>query len=270
MTLSQDRATIFNTGVPEDVTVGHLISSSQSIANKFYTNNDYVLETLIFSMSMISESANLIISIRHDDNGFPGELVNELSTWNYSLNPNNQSETGNNIISTTNLCIYLDAGNAYWWRIDAADDETEAIWSYSPNELYTYGSYSEIDEEWSIFLGNAGSGAIFAEQIFQPYNDGDINTDFIINVVDIVALVSYVMGTEEIDDDTINLADLNNDGIINVVDIVALVSKILEDKDANPNFLIEDINPASEYFGQNLGPSYFNGDVSCYYFGKQG
>ena len=114
-TLSQDRATLFNTGTPEDVTVGHIISSNQSIANKFYTNDYYVLETLIFSMSIVSESANLIISIREDDNGIPGELVDELSSWNYSLDPNNQSETGNNFISTTNLCIYLDAGNAYWW-----------------------------------------------------------------------------------------------------------------------------------------------------------
>jgi hypothetical protein len=51
---------------------------------------------------------------------------------------------------------------------------------------------------------------------------GDINGDGIINVVDIVALVTMILGGEY------NvLADLNEDGIVNVVDIVQMVDWIL-------------------------------------------
>ena len=38
----------------------------------------------------------------------------------------------------------------------------------------------------------------------------------------------------------------------------------------NPDFTLEDINPASELYSQDIGPSFFSGQVSCYYFGKQG
>ena len=37
-----------------------------------------------------------------------------------------------------------------------------------------------------------------------------------------------------------------------------------------PDFLLEDINPNSEYFGLEIGPSFFTGQVSGYYFGKAG
>ena len=57
---------------------------------------------------------------------------------------------------------------------------------------------------------------------------------------------------------------------IDVVDIVQLISLILSESPPNPDFVLEDINPASEYFGQNIGPSFFDGQVSIYYFGKQG
>ena len=57
---------------------------------------------------------------------------------------------------------------------------------------------------------------------------------------------------------------------VDVVDLVALVNIILEPSEANPDFELLDINPASEFYSQNIGPSFFNGEVSCYYFGKQG
>ena len=55
---------------------------------------------------------------------------------------------------------------------------------------------------------------------------GDMNNDSIINVIDIVALVSYILGGTT---DTVGecASDLNGDSIVNVIDIVALVSLIL-------------------------------------------
>jgi hypothetical protein len=36
------------------------------------------------------------------------------------------------------------------------------------------------------------------------------------------------------------------------------------------DFTLQDINPVSDYYGLDIGPSFFSGQVSCYYFGKQG
>ena len=265
---TQDRAYIFNTGAPESLKEGHTISFQQSVAEKLIVANDYVLEAIAFWVTMQSEEANLVISIREDDNGIPGNLINNLSTWDYSLEATNES--GYNFIVTTDLCIYLDKDNSYWLQIDAKDEITEATWAYSNASLYTYALNSDI-EPWTSYIGYAGAGIVFAEQIFeQPYSQGDVNFDFIVNVVDIVSIVAHIMDTSLLSDEAVEYADLNSDALINVVDLVSIVSIILAEETPNPNFIVEDINPASEYFGQSIGPSFFNGQVSCYYFGKQG
>jgi len=266
--LGQNRSTLFYTGPPLSIEEGHEISINQSVADRFIVFNDYVLEAMTFYMSMQSEVANLIVSLRKDSNGIPGELVSKLSTWNYSLEHNN--ETGYNVIVTTNLCIYLESGESYWLRIDAADLHTQATWAYSNLNTYTY-STSTDQTTWTNSTGDAGAGGVWAEQIYEPpYDPGDVNFDFVVNVVDIVAIVSHIMGINMLSDDATLYADLTNDGQINVVDIVQLVSNILEEQDQNPDFIVEDINPASQYYSQNIGPSFFNDQVSCYYFGKQG
>jgi hypothetical protein len=53
---------------------------------------------------------------------------------------------------------------------------------------------------------------------------GDLNSDGLINVLDVVVLVNIVLGYGEI----INAGDMNGDGVLNVLDVVALVSIILE------------------------------------------
>ena len=56
----------------------------------------------------------------------------------------------------------------------------------------------------------------------QEFFPGDVNGDYIINVQDIVLIVSLVMNSEY------NVsADLNNDGELNVLDIVQVVNIIL-------------------------------------------
>ena len=57
----------------------------------------------------------------------------------------------------------------------------------------------------------------------QSYNLGDLNSDQIINVQDIIIMVNIVLGTDEYN----TFADLNEDEIINVLDIIVLVNIIL-------------------------------------------
>jgi len=54
---------------------------------------------------------------------------------------------------------------------------------------------------------------------------GDLNGDYIVNILDILIMVNIIMGS--IDDP--GNADINDDNIINILDIVGLVNVILED-----------------------------------------
>tara|TARA_Y100000590_G_C15600330_1_gene969779 strand:- start:209 stop:997 length:789 start_codon:yes stop_codon:yes gene_type:complete len=56
---------------------------------------------------------------------------------------------------------------------------------------------------------------------------GDVNNDDIINVVDIVLIVSFILGNDIPEDNQYIVSDINNDGNLNVVDIVMLVNLIL-------------------------------------------
>ena len=55
--------------------------------------------------------------------------------------------------------------------------------------------------------------------------EGDINGDYVVNVIDVVQLVSIALGESP----EINSADINGDGIINVLDVIFLVNIVLGD-----------------------------------------
>ena len=62
----------------------------------------------------------------------------------------------------------------------------------------------------------------------QPVGDDlcvlmDINVDGIVNVIDIVAVVNIILGSQDYSCG----ADVNQDGIVNVIDIVSIVNYIL-------------------------------------------
>ena len=87
----------------------------------------------------------------------------------------------------------------------------EGVISYANNE---------IDTEWMLSviydLINNSNGLI-----------GDINQDNIINVLDIISLINFILGSQIPDDSQIILSDINEDQIINILDVVMLVNLIL-------------------------------------------
>ena len=62
---------------------------------------------------------------------------------------------------------------------------------------------------------------------YTPFNDGDINMDGSLDILDVVLLVNFVLGTNNPDNTQAILSDLNDDGIINILDIIILVNLIL-------------------------------------------
>ena len=58
------------------------------------------------------------------------------------------------------------------------------------------------------------------------FNLGDVNFDNEINILDVVLMVSFILG-EPTDEYEYSAADINQDGLLNILDIVALVNIIL-------------------------------------------
>ena len=87
----------------------------------------------------------------------------------------------------------------------------EGVISYANNE---------IDTEWMLSviydLINNSNGLI-----------GDINQDNIINVLDIISLINFILGSQIPNDSQIISSDINEDQIINILDVVMLVNVIL-------------------------------------------
>ena len=60
-----------------------------------------------------------------------------------------------------------------------------------------------------------------------PVGCADVTGDGAVNVLDIVILVNFIIGTDSPTNPEFNAADMNNDNILNVLDIVLLVNLIL-------------------------------------------
>ena len=56
---------------------------------------------------------------------------------------------------------------------------------------------------------------------------GDVNGDGVLDISDIIVLISYVLGLKEFNDEEFFQADINQDGIIDVSDIIIIINTIL-------------------------------------------
>tara|TARA_B100001115_G_C15780302_1_gene383807 strand:- start:617 stop:1117 length:501 start_codon:yes stop_codon:yes gene_type:complete len=75
---------------------------------------------------------------------------------------------------------------------------------------------------------NAGFNETFPINFLSLGDDlifGDLNGDTLVNVVDVVQLVSMALGSTTPD---LRIGDLNLDGVINVLDVIQLVSIVLD------------------------------------------
>ena len=268
--LGQDRSLVFSTGAP-DGTEGHSIEfngiTGTSLSDRIFISNNMVLEALKVYAEASTAPAMAKIILQSDDGGLPGE---EIYSWIIDVEEENH---GNNyfLIITTDLCIYLDAGNYYWLTLHADDPDSQISWYYSNNATFTYTTSSDLGTNWETpSVGNCGALSVWAEYIYEPEVDeiiGDINADGDVNILDVVLLANAVLTGNYLSE-----GDINGDGMTNVLDIVGMVNIILDGPPTEqlPVWAYEDINMNSDYFGEINGPETFHGNVSLYYFGKAG
>ncbi len=101
---------------------------------------------------------------------------------------------------------------------------------------------------------------------FNTAVDGDVNGDGQIDVLDIVAIVGYIIGASIPTDSEASAADYNGDGEMNVLDVVAMINFIInptEEELPEECYLAPDSGPCEAY----MQMYYFNQDTeSCEMF----
>ena len=88
------------------------------------------------------------------------------------------------------------------------------------NGVIAYAN-NEIDTEWML--------SVIYDLLESSNNiQGDINQDSFVNVLDIVSLVSFILGSQNPTELESIYSDINSDNFINVLDVVMLVNLILD------------------------------------------
>ncbi len=88
------------------------------------------------------------------------------------------------------------------------------------NHVYEVSFFDGMD--W------AGSGEISFTLGGSEIIPGDINGDGVVNILDVVQLVNFVLGQAEPTADQFEAGDVNNDDVLNIQDIVIMINMILE------------------------------------------
>ena len=89
---------------------------------------------------------------------------------------------------------------------------------------YCYEIYL-LDDEGNEAFDSIEECIGFEQEI--TYISGDVTQDGLVNVLDVVLLVDWILTDTSLTDLEITIADMSGDGLVNVLDIVALVNVIL-------------------------------------------
>ena len=95
-------------------------------------------------------------------------------------------------------------------------------WGYGWAEAQYPGVYSRIYPRLSWFFGYIGA----PEEDFEVELYGDVNFDGMLNVLDVVEIVGFVLNTTTPTEEQLLTGDMNQDGILNILDVISLVSQI--------------------------------------------
>jgi hypothetical protein len=100
------------------------------------------------------------------------------------------------------------------------------VTSGNPIEVFSLTEVKTYTFHCGTNPGNTTNwGTIIVEASEPHFTPGDVNDDGIINILDIVGLVNFIMGNASLPAE--EAGDLNADGVINILDIVQIVNIIL-------------------------------------------
>ena len=111
------------------------------------------------------------------------------------------------------------------WLWNFGDGSTS--FSSAPVHTYDEGGTYEVSLAVTNIYGMESEPHIEMVQL-QSNMPGDVNFDSVLNILDVVIVVNYVLGSDTPTSSEFAAADLNGDGALNILDIVTLTNLILE------------------------------------------
>tara|TARA_Y100000593_G_scaffold10479_1_gene18871 strand:- start:756 stop:5207 length:4452 start_codon:yes stop_codon:yes gene_type:complete len=179
----------------------------------------FIITSTIKSSKNIKVKCMQMHKLERDFSAGKGSLSRRsiLGLSHYETLPSDQWDIINSHITTDDLDMYGD--------IISGLDNYLTLGQKLSADINLDGTIDQEDLN-TIELVLSGSGLIGDLNQDGPVI-GDLNQDGIVNVIDIVSLVSYILGDQSPGTNELLAADLNEDGILNVQDIVALVAEVL-------------------------------------------
>jgi len=119
---------------------------------------------------------------------------------------------------------------------DEADDDFFEIQKDILYEWHQIDSIEqiEIDRTWHIanYQDYPNPFILDSSLIHRCYFEldyiiGDVNQDLVINVLDIIVTMNYILNLIDLNEQQLELADMNQDGGINILDIVLIIGEII-------------------------------------------
>ena len=213
---------------PLPITMGLMVEDFETANFITYSwmhsgNSDWVIHTDSYSGNFSAKSGDVGHSQSSELSINMNIIVGgELSFWSKI-----SAEQGNS--SNDYLEFFIDdqpqnlliSGESDWteYRIDLPIGEHSLSWKYSKDGATTSGE----DCAW-IDKIQFPPGAV------PPLNIsfGDVNNDDVVNVLDVIVTVNYLIGYLQFDQQQIQNADMNLDGAVSINDILMIVESALQ------------------------------------------
>ena len=139
--------------------------------------------------------------------------------------PETESETTETQSEEANINIARDIASDIWFNWNR--------YYLGPEDDFLIGREKMLQVAIDLFPGNSSiyqtlCNAWASVGIGDTLLSGDVNSDTIINVQDIIILIGFILGSIEPTEDQLFIGDVNLDGIIDVLDIVLVVNIIFQ------------------------------------------
>ena len=126
-----------------------------------------------------------------------------------------------NRLGITGSALYNFNGGSTIANFEGIGIDTEIPLFAHVTDNILWLEYSVGDFEYPLPSGS------YEINIQVNFLDGDVNQDGSQNVQDIILMINYIIGTNDLYESQIQIADLNNDGGVDVMDIILLVNIII-------------------------------------------
>ena len=176
--------------------------------------------TSLTSLDLSGFNTAKVINMSYMFDGSTGLTSLDLSNFNTEKVTN----TTNMFYNCTNLTTIYSCSD---WNTDAVTNSTNMFRNCTSlvGGMGTAYNISHTDKTYARIDGGTDKPGYFTEK--PAYTLGDVNGDGFVNVSDVTALISIVLGGH-VNASDCPAGDMNGDGNLNVTDVTALISRVLK------------------------------------------